>query len=63
MVAQVRSVMSAAAPAPLKSGLGCLCPEAQADGVPCDEIGKECSRCPRAYAPRDPDQVIRIDLH
>ena len=26
-----------------------LCPEAQADGVPCTELGRECEICERAY--------------
>jgi hypothetical protein len=26
-----------------------LCPEAQADGVPCTELGRDCEICERAY--------------
>ena len=26
-----------------------LCPEAQADGVPCTALGKDCEICERAY--------------
>lgn len=26
-------------------GTGALCPEAQADGVPCTELGKDCAVC------------------
>ena len=29
------------------SGTG-LCPEAQADGIPCHEVGRECDTCGRA---------------
>jgi hypothetical protein len=29
-------------------GSGALCPEAQADGVPCFEIGKDCEVCEKA---------------
>jgi hypothetical protein len=32
----------------LESGPGALCSEAQADGVPCTELGRECERCERA---------------
>ncbi len=33
-----------------KSGLGVPCCEAQADGVPCGELGVLCSECERARA-------------
>ncbi len=33
-----------------ESGLGVLCTDAQADGVPCPEQGKECEHCERARA-------------
>jgi hypothetical protein len=29
--------------------LGALCAEAQADGVPCFELGRDCETCERAY--------------
>lgn len=29
-------------------GTGALCPEAQADGVPCTEVGRDCAICERA---------------
>ncbi len=29
--------------------LGVLCPEAQADGVPCYELGRECETCELAF--------------
>jgi hypothetical protein len=32
----------------LESGLGVLCCEAQADGVPCGELGVRCDDCVRA---------------
>ena len=35
-------------PAVQESGLGVLCPDAQADGVPCQELGKDCEQCERA---------------
>jgi len=28
---------------------GALCAEAQADGVPCYELGRDCQTCERAY--------------
>jgi hypothetical protein len=36
-----------------ESGLGTRCPEAQADGVPCPELGLDCEICGgrRAAAP------------
>ncbi len=38
-------------------GFGVLCAEAQADGVPCDELGKSCAQCERATVNRrDPDE-------
>lgn len=30
------------------TGTGALCAEAQADGVPCFELGRECATCERA---------------
>jgi hypothetical protein len=34
-----------------KSGPGALCPEAQADGVPCHELGRDCETCEKAVPP------------
>ncbi len=31
-----------------EKGLGVLCPEAQADGVPCSELGRDCEVCEMA---------------
>jgi len=39
-----------------RPGTGALCPEAQADGVPCEELGRECEECDR----RD-EEVSRLD--
>ena len=39
-----------------ESGLGVLCADAQADGVPCPEQGKECEQCERAMTRRRRDQ-------
>jgi hypothetical protein len=36
------------------SGTG-LCPEAQADGIPCHEVGRDCETCGRA-APAYPSR-------
>jgi hypothetical protein len=37
-------------------GTGALCAEAQADGVPCFEVGKDCAVCNHAFHhPRDED--------
>jgi hypothetical protein len=30
-----------------RPGTGALCPESQADGVPCEELGRECEECDR----------------
>ena len=35
-----------------ESGLGVLCADAQADGVPCTDQGKECEHCERALVRR-----------
>ena len=32
-----------------------LCPEAQADGVPCNELGRECEICERATSEEKTD--------
>ncbi len=32
----------------VESGLGVGCAEAQADGVPCDELARDCDRCQKA---------------
>ncbi len=46
-------------------GLGVLCPEAQADGVPCSELGRECDICPMAAPNRDipdcADPAVPVD--
>jgi hypothetical protein len=34
-----------------ETGLGVSCWEAQADGVPCDELGTDCTDCERVEAP------------
>ena len=31
-----------------RTGTGALCPEAQADGVPCTELGRDCEQCEHA---------------
>ncbi len=41
---------------PQKEGLGVLCPEGQADGVPCDELGRECETCEKAVPAETTDQ-------
>lgn len=46
MKAEARNAEYEEAPA---GGTG-LCPEAQADGVPCTELGRECEICEKAYA-------------
>lgn len=38
-------------PVRVESGLGVLCPDAQADGVPCSEIGRDCETCDKAVGP------------
>jgi hypothetical protein len=37
-------------------GTGALCPEAQADGVPCTELGRDCEICERAVGTGRPPQ-------
>jgi hypothetical protein len=32
----------------VRAGPGALCVEAQADGVPCSEVGRDCEVCPKA---------------
>jgi hypothetical protein len=39
-----------------RPGTGALCPEAQADGVPCTERGRDCETCERALAERESDR-------
>jgi len=39
-----------------ESGLGVLCADAQADGVPCPDQGKECEQCERAVTRRHQDR-------
>ena len=39
-----------------RPGTGALCPEAQADGVPCLERGRECDTCEKAVAGTEPDR-------
>ena len=36
----------------LEPGTG-LCPEAQADGVPCTALGKDCEICEKAYPKKE----------
>ena len=38
---------------PQQKGLGVLCPEAQADGVPCQELGRDCETCEKAVPTSD----------
>jgi hypothetical protein len=47
--------------APLTPGTGALCAEAQADGVPCYELGRDCQVCGRAMArsEREPPELPR----
>ena len=35
----------------IESGPGALCAEAQADGVPCTELGRDCEQCEKAVRP------------
>jgi hypothetical protein len=35
-----------------RSGLGVACYEAQADGVPCSDVGAQCGECDRAQTRR-----------
>jgi hypothetical protein len=51
------SVMKTHRPAPdpdPRPGTGALCPEAQADGVPCTEKGRDCETCERAAGTEHP---------
>jgi hypothetical protein len=44
---------------PLLPGSGALCAEAQADGVPCHELGRDCEVCGRAVvrSERNPPEL------
>lgn len=33
-----------------------LCPEAQADGVPCTALGRDCEICEKAEGPENPTE-------
>ncbi len=48
----------------LESGLGVLCREAQADGVPCAQLGIACADCPRGWpcAPADREWLYPATL-
>jgi hypothetical protein len=48
-----RNVREADRNAAPTGGLGVLCPEAQADGVPCAELGRDCEICGKAYRPSE----------
>ena len=37
-----------------------LCPEAQADGVPCTELGKDCETCAHAIASLSPADLEMV---
>jgi hypothetical protein len=43
----------------VESGPGALCPEAQADGVPCTEIGRDCEQCEKALRQTPPGKGKR----
>jgi hypothetical protein len=43
-----QTVKKGAHPETVVSGPGALCAEAQADGVPCTELGRDCQVCERA---------------
>ena len=43
----------------VESGPGALCAEAQADGVPCTELGRDCETCSKAQArKKDGDEDV-----
>jgi len=46
---------------PRNEGIWCLCAEAQADGVPCVEMGRKCETCERAVRERDLPQALGDD--
>ena len=43
-------------PEPLEPGTGAECPDSQADGVPCDELGHDCQHCGNAVPRRVREQ-------
>ena len=43
------------------AGTGALCPDAQADGVPCPELDRDCQKCGRALSP--PPPKVKEDPH
>lgn len=50
MVDSDTSVLERIQRARAQSGLGTCCAEAQADGVPCTILGRDCAICERALA-------------
>jgi hypothetical protein len=40
-----------------EKALGVLCPEAQADGVPCCELGRDCETCDMAEPFPEPGEA------
>ncbi len=48
MASQTSPIARAIADRRAASGLGVGCAEAQADGVPCDELSRDCDRCQKA---------------
>ncbi len=42
---------------PVPIQLDACCPEAQADGVPCTELGRDCEQCERAVPLRGADPL------
>ena len=62
------AILSSAVPA--AAGTGARCPEAQADGVPCQDLGRDCEICVRtehalvAIMPAPPPAIVmpRITL-
>lgn len=44
--------------APLTPGTGARCAEAQADGVPCNELGRDCEICGKAVTPSERQRPV-----
>lgn len=44
-----------------RPGSGALCPEAQADGVPCTELGRDCEVCEHAVRQRKTEGKFGLD--
>jgi hypothetical protein len=50
-------------PKELRTGTGGLCPEAQADGVPCPTLDRDCEECENAPPENSKERAQTIEKH